>query len=148
MTADELTAELGTAAAHELKSALERIKHCLGGCASDAPTPCRAFSWDIPSSHFSLGGATMLSLRFQWPWREARSGGGRGGRQCRAIRREGCALHVFLPINRATSVPVLGALKRTRLPCSLDAKRPPSAAFAVSYKLSFFSSYVCILGGP
>lgn len=30
MTADELAAAVGTAAAHELDSALERIKHCLG----------------------------------------------------------------------------------------------------------------------
>ena len=30
MTADELAAAVGTAAAHELASALERIKHCLG----------------------------------------------------------------------------------------------------------------------
>lgn len=30
MTADELAAAVGTAAAHELESALERIKHCLG----------------------------------------------------------------------------------------------------------------------
>jgi hypothetical protein len=30
MTADELAVEVGTAAAHELESAFERIKHCLG----------------------------------------------------------------------------------------------------------------------
>jgi hypothetical protein len=30
MTADELAAAVGTAAAHELESALNRIKHCLG----------------------------------------------------------------------------------------------------------------------
>ena len=30
MTADELAAAVGAAAAHELDSALERIKHCLG----------------------------------------------------------------------------------------------------------------------
>ena len=30
MTADELAAVVGTAAAHELESALSRIKHCLG----------------------------------------------------------------------------------------------------------------------
>jgi hypothetical protein len=30
MTADELAAAVGTAAAHELESALDRIKHCLG----------------------------------------------------------------------------------------------------------------------
>src|SRR5436305_10213686 len=30
MTADELAASVGAAAAHELESALDRIKHCLG----------------------------------------------------------------------------------------------------------------------
>ena len=30
MTADELAAAVGAAAAHELESALDRIKHCLG----------------------------------------------------------------------------------------------------------------------
>jgi hypothetical protein len=35
MTADELAAVVGIAAAHELESALERIKHCLGQLNDD-----------------------------------------------------------------------------------------------------------------